>query len=295
MPAHGIAAQEAGMKLRSLLFVPCDRPERMVKAQQSQADGVILDLEDSVAPERKVAARASLASFLAHEERLKPTFVRINPLASGLTLADLAVLVEHRPDGLILPKACGRRSIDQLDALLDELGLPDIPILPIATETPTAMFELGTYQEVAHRLVGLTWGAEDLSAAMGATAAREADGQFTAPYQVARSLALFAAHAAGVIAIETVHPDFRDIDNLARVAKRAARDGFSGMLAIHPAQLETINAAFSPSEAEMTRARAIVAAFAAHPQAGALSLDGEMIDAPHLKQARLLLGRFARD
>jgi citrate lyase subunit beta / citryl-CoA lyase len=295
MPAHGIAAQEAGMKLRSLLFVPCDRPERMVKAQQSQADGVILDLEDSVAPERKVAARASLASFLAHEERLKPTFVRINPLASGLTLADLAVLVEHRPDGLILPKACGRRSIDQLDALLDELGLPDIPILPIATETPTAMFELGTYQEVAHRLVGLTWGAEDLSAAMGATAAREADGQFTAPYQVARSLALFAAHAAGVIAIETVHPDFRDMDNLARVAKRAARDGFSGMLAIHPAQLETINAAFSPSEAEMTRARAIVAAFAAHPQAGALSLDGEMIDAPHLKQARLLLGRFARD
>jgi citrate lyase subunit beta/citryl-CoA lyase len=295
MPAHGIAAQEAGMKLRSLLFVPCDRPERMVKAQQSQADGVILDLEDSVAPERKVAARASLASFLAHEERLKPTFVRINPLASGLTLADLAVLVEHRPDGLILPKACGRRSIDQLDALLDELGLPDIPILPIATETPTAMFELGTYQEVAHRLVGLTWGAEDLSAAMGASAAREADGQFTAPYQVARSLALFAAHAAGVIAIETVHPDFRDMDNLARVAKRAARDGFSGMLAIHPTQLETINAAFSPSEAEMTRARAIVAAFAAHPQAGALSLDGEMIDAPHLKQARLLLGRFARD
>ncbi|HEV7777525.1 MAG TPA: CoA ester lyase [Luteibacter sp.] len=283
------------MKLRSLLFVPCDRPERMVKAQQSQADGVILDLEDSVAPERKVAARASLASFLAHEERLKPTFVRINPLASGLTLADLAVLVEHRPDGLILPKACGRRSIDQLDALLDELGLPDIPILPIATETPTAMFELGTYQEVAHRLVGLTWGAEDLSAAMGASAAREADGQFTAPYQVARSLALFAAHAAGVIAIETVHPDFRDMDNLARVAKRAARDGFSGMLAIHPTQLETINAAFSPSEAEMTRARAIVAAFAAHPQAGALSLDGEMIDAPHLKQARLLLGRFARD
>jgi len=283
------------MKLRSLLFVPCDRPERMVKAQQSQADGVILDLEDSVAPERKVAARATLASFLAHEERLKPTFVRINPLASGLTLADLAALVDHRPDGLILPKACGRRSIDQLDALLDELGLPDIPILPIATETPTAMFELGTYQEVAHRLVGLTWGAEDLSAAMGATAAREADGQFTAPYQVARSLALFAAHAAGVIAIETVHPDFRDVDNLARVAKRAARDGFSGMLAIHPAQLETINDAFSPSAAEMARARAIVAAFAAHPQAGVLSLDGEMVDAPHLKQARLLIGRFARD
>ncbi len=283
------------MKLRSLLFVPCDRPERMIKAQQSQADGVILDLEDSVAPERKAAARATLASFLAHEERLKPTFVRINPLASGLTLADLAALVDHRPDGLILPKACGRRSIDQLDALLDELGLPDIPILPIATETPTAMFELGTYQEVAHRLIGLTWGAEDLSSAMGATAAREADGQFTAPYQVARSLALFAAHAAGVIAIETVHPDFRDMENLARVAKRAARDGFSGMLAIHPAQLETINEAFSPSAAEMARARAIVAAFAAHPQAGVLQLEGEMVDAPHLKQARLLIGRFTRD
>jgi citrate lyase subunit beta/citryl-CoA lyase len=283
------------MRLRSLLFVPCDRPERMVKAQQSQADGVVLDLEDSVAPDRKLAARASLASFLAHEERLKPTFVRINPLASGLTLADLAALAGHRPDGLVLPKACGRRSIEQLDALLDELGLPDIPILPIATETPTAMFELGSYQEVAHRLLGLTWGAEDLSAAMGASAAREADGQFTAPYQVARSLALFAAHAAGVLAIETVHPDFRDMDNLARAAARAARDGFSGMMAIHPAQLKTINDAFSPTDAEVARARAIVAAFAAHPQAGVLSLDGEMVDAPHLKQARLLLGRLPED
>jgi citrate lyase subunit beta / citryl-CoA lyase len=283
------------MKLRSLLFVPCDRPERMLKAQRSQADVVILDLEDSVAPERKVGARAVLRSFLANEERQRPTFVRINPLSSGLTRTDLEALIEVAPDGLVLPKASGRQSIDQLDALLQELGLGSLPIIPIATETAAAIFEIGSYREVAHRLLALTWGAEDLSSAIGASTARETDGRFTPPYELTRSLSLFGAHAAGVAAIETVHPDFKDLDSLARFAARAARDGFSGMMAIHPSQIDTINAAFSPPEADLIRARAIVAAFAAHPEAGVLSLDGEMIDAPHLTLAQRLLDRAAGD
>jgi len=284
------------MKLRSLLFVPCDRPERMRKAQLSQADGVILDLEDSVAVERKSDARAALHSFLSGDERVKPTFVRINPLTgSDMTKADLEALVGHPPDGLVLPKACGRHSIDELSLLLSELGMQHLPIMPIATETPAAIFEIGSYRDVAQRLFALSWGAEDLSASIGAATAREPDGQLTAPYALARSLALFGAHAAGVLAIETVYPDFKDLQGLARFAARAALDGFSGMLAIHPSQIETINVAFVPSETELARARAIMAIFAEHPGAGVLSFNGEMIDAPHLKQAQRLISRAAQD
>jgi len=283
------------MKLRSLLFVPCDRPERMRKAQQSQADVVILDLEDSVAIDRKPDARAVLRSFLGSDERVKPTFVRINPLSSGAIKADLEALVDHPPDGLVLPKACGRRSIEELGMFLGELGIHDLSIMPIATETPAAIFEIGSYRDVARRLFALTWGAEDLSAGVGAATAREPDGQLTAPYALARSLTLFGAHAAGVLAIETVYPDFKDLQGLARFAMFAARDGFSGMLAIHPSQIETINTAFMPSDAELARARAIVAIFAEHPGAGVLSFNGEMIDAPHLKQAQWLISRASHD
>jgi citrate lyase subunit beta/citryl-CoA lyase len=179
------------MKLRSLLFVPCDRPERMRKAQLSQADGVILDLEDSVAIDRKADARTALHSFLSGDERVKPTFVRINPLTSGsMTKADLEALVDHPPDGLVLPKACGRHSIEELSLLLSELGMQHLPIMPIATETPAAIFEIGSYRDVAQRLFALSWGAEDLSASIGAATAREPDGQLTAPYALARSLTL---------------------------------------------------------------------------------------------------------
>ncbi len=290
VPPNGVDAPEAGVRLRSLLFVPCDRPERMAKALRSLADGVILDLEDSVAPDRKPMARQALKSFLSGEEPVKSLFVRINPLTNGLAREDMPALVDHPPSGLLLPKACGKRSIEELDVLLKEHGLGHLPIMPIATETPAALFEIGTYRDVVHRLFALTWGAEDLSAAIGATAAREIDGRFTSPYDLARSLALFGAHAAGIPAIETVHPDFNDGASLAATAARAARDGFSGMLAIHPAQLETINAAFVPSDAALARARAVVAAFAEHPGVGALSLQGEMIDAPHLAQALRLIG-----
>jgi len=236
-----------------------------------------------------------LRSFLGSDERVKPTFVRINPLSSGAIKADLEALVDHPPDGLVLPKACGRRSIEELGMLLSELGIHDLSIMPIATETPAAIFEIGSYRDVARRLFALTWGAEDLSAGVGAATAREPDGQLTAPYALARSLTLFGAHAAGVLAIETVYPDFKDLQGLARFAMFAARDGFSGMLAIHPSQIETINTAFMPSDAELARARAIVAIFAEHPGAGVLSFNGEMIDAPHLKQAQWLISRASHD
>jgi len=276
------------VRLRSLLFVPGDRPERMVKALGLGADALILDLEDSVAPGAKAAARAQVAAFLA-EPRTMPLFVRINPLDSGLADDDLAAVLPGKPDGIMLPKAEGGASLAALDARLTS----DIAILPIATETPAAMFALGSYGGVTDRLVGLTWGAEDLPAAIGAATSREADGSYTAPYQLARSLTLFGAHAAGVAAIETVYPDFRDLDGLAAYAARGRRDGFTGMMAIHPSQVAVINAAFTPSVEERAKAQAIVDLFAANPGAGALQLNGRMVDAPHLKAATALLALAA--
>ena len=271
-------------RLRSILFVPGDRPDRMEKALGLGADALILDLEDAVAPSAKPAAREMVAAFLRTERRAT-LFVRINPLDSGLSDDDLAAILPARPDGIVLPKAEGAASLAALDAKLSG----DTMILPIATETPAAIFALGSYGGVTPRLAGLTWGAEDLPAAIGATTSRETDGSYTAPYQMARSLTLFGAHAAGVPAIETVYPDFRDLDGLAAYAARGRRDGFTGMMAIHPSQIAIINAAFSPSETEIAHANAVVALFAANPGAGALALDGKMVDAPHLKAARALL------
>jgi citrate lyase subunit beta/citryl-CoA lyase len=259
-----------------LLFVPGDRPDRMEKALRSGADALILDLEDSVAPEAKPAAREAVAAFLGRDRTL-PLYVRVNPLDGGLTPADLAATLPARPDGIVLPKAEGAASVEAL-VHLDVA----VPILPIATETPAAVFALGSYASVADRLAGLTWGAEDLPAAIGAVTSREADGSYTPPYQLARSLTLFGAHAAGVPAIETVYPDFRDLDGLAAYAARGARDGFTGMMAIHPSQVAIINAGFSPSEAEIAHARAVIATFAANPGACALKLDGKMIERTHL-------------
>ena len=275
------------MRLRSLLFVPGDRPERMEKALGLGADALILDLEDSVSLEKKAEARAAIAAFLARPERPVALFVRVNPLDSGMAADDLAAVLPGRPDGIVLPKAEGAASLRDLDA---RLAGSDARILPIATETPAAVFRMGEYGGVTPRLVGLTWGAEDLPAAIGARGSREADGSYTDPYKLARSLTLFGAAAAGVAPIETVYPDFRNLDGLARYAANAARDGFTGMMAIHPTQVAVINAAFTPSDAEIAHAEAVVAAFAANPGAGALSLDGKMIDAPHLKQARRILG-----
>ena len=279
------------MRLRSLLFVPGDRPERFAKAAASGADAIILDLEDSVSLANKDAARHAIADYLAGAREVF-TLVRVNPLDGHLTAADVAAIIAARPDAIMLPKAEGAPSIAQLDTIMRselprDASLP--PILPIATETAAAVFTLGSYREAKERLLGLTWGAEDLPAAIGATTSREADGSYTAPYDVARALTLFAAHAAGVAAIDTVFPAIKDAAGLADYAARARRDGFTGMMAIHPAQVEAINAAFTPSAEEVSRAQAIVDAFAAHPGVGVLQVDGKMVDAPHLKQAKHIL------
>ncbi|WP_375402971.1 HpcH/HpaI aldolase/citrate lyase family protein [uncultured Sphingomonas sp.] len=273
------------MRTRSLLFVPGDRPERFPKAEASGADALILDLEDSVAPERKPAARAAIARWLAGA-RTVPCLVRINPLSGGEARADLDAVLGARPDGIMLPKAEGAASVY---ALVDMMGGVGPPILPIASETPSAVFELGSYQQVTNALAGLTWGAEDLPAAIGASASRNADGSYTAPYEMVRALTLFGAHAAGVPAIETVFPDIADIAGLAAYAARGRRDGYSGMMAIHPVQVPIINSGFSPGAAEIAHAQAIVDAFEASGGAGALKLDGRMVDKPHLDQARRLL------
>ena len=277
------------MRLRSLLFVPGDQPERMEKALRTSADALILDLEDAVTLDRKKEARTTVAKFLSLGTRAVTLFVRINPLGSGMADDDLAAIMPYKPDGIVLPKAEGGRSIADLDQRLEALGDTHASILPIATETPAAIFALGSYGNVTQRLCGLTWGAEDLPAAMGAATAREEGGRYTPPYETARSLLLFGAHSAGVPAIETVYPNFRDLDGLNAYAARGRRDGFSGMMAINPAQVEVINAAFTPSEAEIQWARRIVELFDRNPGIGALSLDGKMVDAPHLKQARRLL------
>jgi citrate lyase subunit beta / citryl-CoA lyase len=275
------------MRLRSLLFVPGDRPDRMEKALASGADALILDLEDSVAPSSKAAARQAVAAFLGRQ-RAMPLLVRVNPLGSPYAADDLDMLATSVPDAIMLPKAEGAHSIRSLAERTDR------PILPIATETPAAVFALGSYAEVAERLIGLTWGAEDLPAAIGATAAREADGRYTPPLETVRALALFAAHAAQVAAIETVYPAYRDLDGLAAYAARGARDGFTGMMAIHPDQVAPINRAFSPDQAAVAAARAIVDAFAAQPDAGVLAVEGRMVDAPHLAQARRVLARAGK-
>lgn len=286
--ARGTDQGVGGVKLRSLLFVPADRPERFTKAAASGADALILDLEDSVNIERKEEARQAVAAWLAMV-RTVPTFVRINPLDSGLAQDDLSAVLPGRPDGIMLPKAEGAASIRSLSMMVGDATLP--PILPIATETASAIFELGSYRDVAQLLVGLTWGAEDLPAAIGATSSRRADGRYTAPYEMVRSLTLFAAHAAQLAAIETVFPSLNDAAALGDYVARARRDGFTGMMALHPSQVGVINDGFSPSAQEIMRARAIVDAFDANPGAGVLRLDGKMIDAPHLKQAKRLLDR----
>jgi len=278
------------MKLRSLLFVPADRPERFAKAAASGADALILDLEDSVAAEKKDAGRAAIAAWLAGDRAGVTTFVRVNPLDGDLTDADLAAVLPGRPDGLLLPKAEGAASVT---TLVGKLGGADLPVLPIATETPAAIFQLGSYGAVASHLAGLTWGAEDLPAAIGAATSREADGSYTAPYELVRSLTLFGAHAAGTQAIETVFPRIDAPQALAAYVARARRDGFTGMMAIHPTQVATINAGFTPTEAEVAHARAVIDAFAANPGVGALKLDGKMIDRPHLVQAQRIIARVA--
>ena len=277
---------------RSYLFVPGDSDRKMKKAADAGADALILDLEDSVAPAARPEAREQIREFLTNR---KKAWVRINPLDSDDAAADLEAVAPAMPEGIVLPKASGANDIARLAAMLDAMekanGLPvgQTQILPISTETPAAVFALGEYAGSSRRLAGLTWGAEDLSAAVGASANRSEDGAWLPPYELARSLCLFAAAAAEVPAIDTVFTDFRDESGLATYAANARRDGFTGMLAIHPAQIDTINRAFIPTAAELDRARRIVDLFEANPGAGTLGMDGQMIDRPHFVQAQRIL------
>ena len=286
--------------MRSFLFVPADGGRKLDKAMASGADAVIIDLEDSIAPEAKAAARKSAAAFLTEVGKSADRphlLVRVNGIATGLIDEDLDVVADARPDAIMLPKAEGGASIIHVDAKLTACeaiaGLPDgsIKILAIATETAPALFLAGTYAGASSRLEGLTWGAEDLSAELGAETNRDGDGQFLDPYRMARALCLAGAAAARVPAFDTVTPDFRNADLLRREAEEARRDGFQGKIAIHPAQVPIINEVFTPTPAAVAQARAIVAAFDANPGKGAVAIEGVMYDRPHLARASRVLAR----
>jgi citrate lyase subunit beta/citryl-CoA lyase len=286
--------------MRSLLFVPGDSPRKLEKGLSSGADALILDLEDSVALDRKAEARSTTLAFLGRVEPQAPRprlLVRVNALESGLIDADLDVVMAGRPDAIMLPKAEGGASIIHLDAKLavrEALhGLPDghTRIVAIATETAASLFVAGTYAGSSARLAGLTWGAEDLSVELGAETNRDAQGAFTAPFSFARNLCLAAASAATVQPIDTVFIDFRDEPGLRREAEEARRDGFTAKMAIHPGQVAAINAVFTPTPAAIASAEAVVAAFAANPGAGVIGIAGVMFDRPHLERAKRLLAR----
>jgi citrate lyase subunit beta/citryl-CoA lyase len=277
---------------RSFLFVPADSEKKLAKTKTSPADALILDLEDSVAPENRVRARGLAREYLQAGVSAK-LWVRINPVGSADFVADMAAVVAGAPAGLVVPKPDGPEALHILDAHLialeTEAGLPigSIRLLPVATETPTAVLSLPAWRSPPPRLAALSWGAEDLAAALGAATNRDETGAFLFIHQMVRAQVLLAAKAAGVAAIETLHADFRDRDGLARVARAAQREGFSGMLAIHPDQVEIINAAFTPSDVDVAYARRVVAAFTGG--AGVAQLDGKMLDRPHLTQAEKVL------
>ena len=286
--------------MRSLLFVPANDAKKLDKAMACGADALIVDLEDSIPAQGKANARTSAAAFISeagkaeHRPRL---LVRINGFATGLADADLDAVVPARPDAIMLPKAEGGADVVRTDAKLLAreaiAGLPDgsIRIVAIATETATALFLAGTYGGASARLEGLTWGAEDLSAELGAEANRDGEGRFLDPYRLARALCLAGAAAARVQAIDTVAVDFRNAAALRQESEEARRDGFTGKMAIHPAQVPIINEVFTPSAAAIAEARAVIAAFEANPERGTVGIDGVMYDRPHLQRARQLLAR----
>ncbi len=287
------------MKLRSMLFVPADSERKLAKSVASLADVLILDLEDAVAESRKVEARRMAAEFIAAEAARigARLFVRINPLDTALAMGDLAAVVVPGLAGIVLPKTKSAADVARLghglDALEARAGLApgSVVIVPVATETAEAMLTMQSWAQLpVPRLAAITWGAEDLSAAIGAVSNRDEDGSYSPLYTLANSLCLAAAAAAGVPAIDTVHVDFRDAAGLAAACRASRRRGFRGRIAIHPDQVAIINEAYTPSAEEVAHAQRIVDAFAANPDAGTLSLDGAMIDRPHLTQALRTLG-----
>ncbi|WDA42412.1 CoA ester lyase [Erythrobacter sp. BLCC-B19] len=285
------------MRMRSWLFAPGDSEKKMAKALAGPADIVLLDLEDAVAIEAKPQARAMVRAFLeANAADRARIWVRINPLDGPHTLDDLVAIMPGQPGGLMLPKCNGRQDVERLDHTLSAFeavhGLVrgSTGVIPLVTETAEGMFHTGSYKG-APRLAALTWGAEDLADALGASSNRLPDGRYSFTYELARSLTLVGAASAGVPAIDTIMGDFRDLEGLRLRAESVRREGFRGMLAIHPAQVEVINAAFTPSADELAEAREIVAIFAANPGVGAIGWKGGMLDRPYLSRAQALLAQ----
>ncbi|MBZ9958190.1 MULTISPECIES: CoA ester lyase [unclassified Mesorhizobium] len=285
--------------MRSLLFVPGDSERKLEKGFGAGADVVIVDLEDSVAPQNKASARMTAARFIAsHRAKTRSAiYVRVNDLSTGLTDDDLAALIPAKPDGVMLPKSAGGQDVQHLSAKLRlreaENGLADgaTKILPIITETPAAVLAAASYAGASARLAGLTWGAEDLSAAIGARTTRDQHGRYTEIFRFARAMTILAAGAAEVAAIDTVFPNFRDMAAFEAECREAERDGFTGKMAIHPDQVPVINAAFTPSVEAVQQSAAIVAAFQAAGNPGVVGIDGKMYDRPHLRLAERLLAR----
>jgi citrate lyase subunit beta/citryl-CoA lyase len=291
--------------MRSLLFVPADSERKLARALSTGADALILDLEDSVAADRKPAAREMAKEFLAASKvspaELRPRlYVRINAIATGDWQKDLAAVAAAAPDGIMLPKSRSGEDVHQLSVALghaeERAGLPAgaLRIIALATEVPLSLLQMPSYVGSSSRLEGLTWGAEDLSAELGSSITREATGERTSPYRLARDLTLITAAAAGALAIDTVYVEFRDIDGLTQEAGLAARDGFTAKLAVHPDQVPVINAAFTPTLAAVAYAEEVVRLFRDNPDAGVVALDGRMLDRPHLLRAERTLARAKR-
>jgi citrate lyase subunit beta / citryl-CoA lyase len=287
--------------LRSMLFIPGDSDKKLGKVDGCGADAVILDLEDSVSLENKPLARQMVPAFLRERPKGKrklQLWVRINAFDSGFELADLAAVVAAAPDGIVQPKTNDPSDVQRLSHYLDaleaqnNLTLAAIKILPIATETAMAPFHLADFASAKlDRLLGLSWGAEDLSTALGASTNLDAHGEWTFTYKMVRSLTLLAAHGANVQAIDTLYVDFKDDEGLRRSCRAARAEGFTGRLAIHPAQIAAINESFMPSADDIAHATRVLAAFAANTGAGTVGLDGRMLDIPHMKQAQLVLAQ----
>jgi citrate lyase subunit beta / citryl-CoA lyase len=286
--------------MRSLLFVPAHDTRKLLKGLESGADALIIDLEDAVPLAEKARARGMCAEFVAEHHARMPLYVRVNAASTGLLLEDLAAVVRARPFGIMLPKCQSGRDVALLDTYLTALEVRDgvdpgsTRILPIVTETAASLFEFSSYATAGTRLSGMLWGGEDLAADIGAVANRGADGRYTAPYQLARTLTLLGASAAQVAAVDAVYTNFRDPEGLKQESAEALRDGFTAKAAIHPDQVPVINAAFTPSAEDVAWARRVIAAFDANPQSGALSIDGKMLDRPHLRSAQRVLARAAQ-
>ena len=281
--------------MRSMLFVPGDRPERFDKAVASGADAIIIDLEDAVTPEKRPAARAAIAGYLANPARSAPVWVRINPVESSDALADLAAVMSGRPSGIVLPKPRSADDVWRLDHWLEAfeqangIDIGSTSVLPLITESATSLLQMASYAQLPQRVTGLSWGAEDLAADLGALRNKSPNGEYEFAYQWARSLCLTAAAAAGVTAVDTVDTEIRDLAGIERRAAASRAAGFTGKLAIHPGQIEAIHAAFTPTAAEIDWARRVLAAFENSRGLGAVALDGQLLDRPHARRAERIL------